>query len=211
MPRPSISAKRASRPSRPRADRHRRGARRAVLSVPPHRRAARRLADADHHRRGLAGARQPGGFAAQLREWLKTLRKKNASVVFATQSLADIEAVGDRAGHHRKLPDPHLPAQRARDRAADHCRSIAASASTTGRSRSSRGRRPSATITASRARGNRLFELGLGEVALAYTATSSKTDQLAIAELTEAHGRQALLAAWLRHRGLAWAADQTKE
>src|SRR5690606_10284755 len=31
-------------------------------------------------------------FAAQLREWLKTLRKKNASVVFATQSLADIEA-----------------------------------------------------------------------------------------------------------------------
>ena len=31
------------------------------------------------------------GFGAQLREWLKTLRKKNASVVFATQSLADIE------------------------------------------------------------------------------------------------------------------------
>ena len=50
-------------------------------------------------------------FAAQLREWLKTLRKKNASVVFATQSLADIETFGDRACHHRKLPDPHLPAQ----------------------------------------------------------------------------------------------------
>jgi type IV secretion system protein VirB4 len=32
------------------------------------------------------------GFAGQLREWLKTLRKKNASVVFATQSLADIES-----------------------------------------------------------------------------------------------------------------------
>ena len=31
------------------------------------------------------------GFAGQLREWLKTLRKKNASVVFATQSLADID------------------------------------------------------------------------------------------------------------------------
>ena len=30
------------------------------------------------------------GFAQQLREWLKTLRKKNASVVFATQSLADV-------------------------------------------------------------------------------------------------------------------------
>ena len=31
------------------------------------------------------------GFAEQLREWLKTLRKKNASVIFATQSLADID------------------------------------------------------------------------------------------------------------------------
>ncbi|RUU11681.1 conjugal transfer protein TrbE, partial [Mesorhizobium sp. USDA-HM6] len=31
------------------------------------------------------------GFAVQLREWLKTLRKKNAGVVFATQSLSDID------------------------------------------------------------------------------------------------------------------------
>src|SRR3546814_5708158 len=29
-------------------------------------------------------------FAARIREWLKVLRKKNVSVVFATQSLADI-------------------------------------------------------------------------------------------------------------------------
>ncbi|KTS80482.1 conjugal transfer protein TrbE, partial [Pantoea dispersa] len=30
-------------------------------------------------------------FAGQLREWLKTLRKKNARVIFATQSLSDID------------------------------------------------------------------------------------------------------------------------
>src|SRR3546814_3584440 len=30
-------------------------------------------------------------FAQQLQDWLKTLRKKTASVIFATQSLADIE------------------------------------------------------------------------------------------------------------------------
>ncbi len=30
------------------------------------------------------------GFAAKIREWLKTLRKKNVAVVFATQSLDDI-------------------------------------------------------------------------------------------------------------------------
>src|SRR5262249_58979141 len=29
-------------------------------------------------------------FAARIREWLKTLRKKNVAVLFATQSLADI-------------------------------------------------------------------------------------------------------------------------
>src|SRR5438445_5614498 len=30
-------------------------------------------------------------FAGRIREWLKTLRKKNVSVVFATQSLADVQ------------------------------------------------------------------------------------------------------------------------
>ena len=69
------------------------GAAPAVLAYLFHRieGAARRPADAADRRRGLARARRPG-FGAQLREWLKTLRKKNASVVFATQSLADIEA-----------------------------------------------------------------------------------------------------------------------
>src|SRR3546814_5864310 len=41
-----------------RADRHRRRARRALLSVPPDRRPARRIADPHHHRRGLAGVGQ---------------------------------------------------------------------------------------------------------------------------------------------------------
>ena len=56
-------------------------------------------------------------------------------------------------------------------------------------------------------RGNRLFELGLGEVALAFTAASSKSDQVRIGELIAAHGRQQFAAAWLRRRGLPWAAD----
>ena len=58
-------------------------------------------------------------FGRQLREWLKTLRKKNASVVFATQSLADIDGSAIAPGDHRELPDPAVPAQRARARAAD--------------------------------------------------------------------------------------------
>ncbi|MBA4163002.1 MAG: hypothetical protein C0515_13170, partial [Novosphingobium sp.] len=56
-------------------------------------------------------------------------------------------------------------------------------------------------------RGNRLFELGLGEVALAFTATSSKADQLAIDAITGTHGCADFAARWLRHRGLGWAAE----
>ena len=147
------------------------------------------------------------GFAGQLREWLKTLRKKNASVVFATQSLSDIDSSGNRARHHRKLPDAAVAAERARDRAADHQRSIAALASTTGRSRSSRALRPKRDYYCQSRRGNRLFELGLGEVALAFCAASSKTDQAAIARVLAEHGRDGFMAAWLRLRGAGWAAD----
>jgi type IV secretion system protein VirB4 len=52
-----------------------------------------------------------------------------------------------------------------------------------------------------------LFELGLGDVALAFTAASSKSDQAVIAEIVAEHGRKGFVAAWLKHRGLAWAAD----
>ena len=54
---------------------------------------------------------------------------------------------------------------------------------------------------------NRLFDLGLGPVALAFTAASSRNDMATIAALHEAHGPDGFAAAWLRHRGLGWAAD----
>ncbi|MBN9993890.1 hypothetical protein JJD03_14885, partial [Listeria monocytogenes] len=56
-------------------------------------------------------------------------------------------------------------------------------------------------------RGNRLFELGLSEVALAFTAASAKSDQTAIEELLAEHGRGGFTAAWLRRKDLDWAAD----
>ena len=42
---------------------------------------------------------------------------------------------------------------------------------------------------------------------LALCATSSKTDQTAIARVTAEHGVAGFLDAWLRHRGVGWAAD----
>ena len=56
-------------------------------------------------------------------------------------------------------------------------------------------------------RGNRLFSLGLGEVALAFTAASSKTDHAAITDILAEHGRDGFAAAWLARRGLDWAVE----
>ena len=145
-------------------------------------------------------------FAAQLREWLKTLRKKNASVVFATQSLADIETSAIAPAIIESCPTRiFLPNERAAEpqiarvyeRFGLNDRQIEILSRAT----------PKRDYYCQSRRGNRLFELGLGEIALAFTAASSKSDQTCIAELFAAHGRDGFAAAWLRHRGLGWAAE----
>ncbi|MCW6536266.1 conjugal transfer protein TrbE [Sphingomonas lycopersici] len=145
-------------------------------------------------------------FAAQLREWLKTLRKKNASVVFATQSLADIETSSIAPAIIESCPTRILlPNERAAEpqiarvyeRFGLNARQIDILARAT----------PKRDYYCQSRRGNRLFDLGLGDVALAFAAVSSRTDQRDIAELVARHGRQGFAPAWLRHRGLGWAAD----
>ena len=146
------------------------------------------------------------GFAGQLREWLKTLRKKNASVVFATQSLSDIDTSGiapaiiESCQTRLLLPneraiEPQISAIYRRFGLNDRQIEILASAT------------PKRDYYCQSRRGNRLFELGLGEVALAFCAASSKTDQAAIARVLAEHGRDGFLAAWLRLRNSGWAAD----
>ncbi|KTE24076.1 MULTISPECIES: conjugal transfer protein TrbE [unclassified Sphingopyxis] len=145
-------------------------------------------------------------FAAQLKSWLKTLRKKNASVVFATQSLADIEssaiapAIIESCPTRIFLPNERgLEPQIARiyERFGLSPRQIEIVAHAT----------PKRDYYCQSPHGNRLFELGLGEIALAFTAASSKSDQRAIADIMTDHGAEHFAAAWLKHRGLDWAAD----
>ncbi|WP_036280533.1 conjugal transfer protein TrbE [Methylocystis sp. ATCC 49242] len=146
------------------------------------------------------------GFAAQLREWLKTLRKKNASVVFATQSLADIETSPIAPAIVESCPTRiFLPNERAIEpqilsiyrRFGLNDRQIEIIARAT----------PKRDYYCQSRRGNRLFELGLGPVALALCAASSKSDQKRIAEISAAAGREGFARAWLSARGLDWAAD----
>src|SRR5499427_10001746 len=145
-------------------------------------------------------------FAGQLREWLKTLRKKNASVVFATQSLADIDGSGIAPVIIESCPTRILlPNDRAIEpqimgiyrRFGLNDRQIEILARAT----------PKRDYYCQSRRGNRLFELGLGGVALAFTAASSKADQTAIADVLATHGRSGFAAAWLRRKGLDWAAE----
>jgi type IV secretion system protein VirB4 len=145
------------------------------------------------------------GFAGQLREWLKTLRKKNASVIFATQSLADIDGSTIAAAIIESCPTRiFLPNERALEpqitaiyrRFGLNDRQIEILTRAT----------PKRDYYCQSRRGNRLFELGLSEVALAFAAASSKTDQAAIARIWAEAGRDGFAAAWLRHRGLDWAA-----
>jgi type IV secretion system protein VirB4 len=146
------------------------------------------------------------GFAGQLREWLKTLRKKNASVVFATQSLADIDGSSIAPSIIESCPTRlFLPNERALEpqiaeiyrRFGLNDRQIDILARAT----------PKRDYYCQSRHGNRLFDLGLGEIALAFTATSSKPDQAAISRILSEHGHDGFVSAWLRERGVDWAID----
>ncbi len=146
------------------------------------------------------------GFSGQLREWLKTLRKKNASVVFSTQSLADIDNSAIAPAIIESCPtrvflaneralEPQIAATYRRFGLSDRQIEILSRAT------------PKRDYYCQSRRGNRLFELGLGDVALAFAAASSKTDQALITELFRAHGRAGFARAWLNARGVGWAVD----
>ncbi|MEY9171990.1 type IV secretion/conjugal transfer VirB4 family ATPase [Bradyrhizobium elkanii] len=145
-------------------------------------------------------------FAQQLREWLKTLRKKNASVVFATQSLSDIDgsniapAIVESCPTRIFLPneraiEPQITAIYQRFGLNDRQIEIIARAT------------PKRDYYCQSRRGNRLFELGLGPVALAFCAASSKADHAAIERLLAEHGHDDFTPAWLADHELLWAAD----
>ncbi|MET3837744.1 type IV secretion system protein VirB4 [Brevundimonas sp. UYEF29] len=146
------------------------------------------------------------GFAGQLREWLKTLRKKNASVIFATQSLSDIDgsaiapAIIESCQTRILLPneravEPQITAIYRRFGLNDRQIEILARAT------------PKRDYYCQSRRGNRLFELGLSDVALALCAASSKQHQAMIADVHARSGTGGFLAEWLAANRLDWAAD----
>jgi type IV secretion/conjugal transfer VirB4 family ATPase len=147
-----------------------------------------------------------GGFAQKIKEWLKTLRKKNVSVVFSSQSLADIEASPIAPVIVESCPTRiFLANERAiepqitsiYERFGLNARQIEIIARAT----------PKRDYYCQSRRGNRLFELGLGSVALTFCAASTKADHALIDELIRDGARPYFLEAWLEANGLRWASD----
>ncbi len=145
-------------------------------------------------------------FAARIREWLKVLRKKNVSVIFATQSLADIvdssiaSAIIESCPQRIFLPNDRAVEPQARDayeRFGLNDRQIELIAQAT----------PKRHYYLQSRRGNRLFELGLGPIALALCGASDTDAQTLIDAILAEHGTGDFAARFLKARGLDWAAD----
>jgi type IV secretion system protein VirB4 len=145
-------------------------------------------------------------FSARIRQWLKTLRKKNVSVLFATQSLADIQgssiapAIVESCASRIFLPNPQATEPQVRsiyEAFGLNRRQIEIVATAV----------PKRDYYYQSRLGNRLFDLDLGPVALAFAGASSPQDQRLIDEVLATCPSEGFAPAWLRRRGLDWAAD----
>ena len=145
-------------------------------------------------------------FAARIREWLKTLRKKNVSVVFATQSLADIAGSSIAPALVESCPTRiFLPNERAQEpqsretyqRFGLNTRQIELISRAT----------PKRDYYYQSPLGCRVFELGLGPVALALCGASSPEDQQMLDRIQAETEGDGFAECWLIEKGLPWAAD----
>lgn len=146
-------------------------------------------------------------FAAKIREWLKVLRKSNVSVIFATQSLADIAessivlTLKEACFTKIYLPNPTAfseDSQQIYRRFGLNERQIEIISLAT----------PKREYYYTSPLGNRIFELGLGEVALTYCASTSKEAQLQLQHLNASGAScDELNLKLLQRSGVAWAAN----
>lgn len=143
-------------------------------------------------------------FSEKIRAWLKTLRKANAAVVFATQSLGDIvrsrisDVIVESCPTKIFLANPearHEIAVGAYSSMGLNSRQVEIIASMT----------PKRQYFFASPAGRRIFDLGLGPIALSFIGASGKDDIAAIRALV-ARNPDTWPAQWLAARGLTQAA-----
>jgi type IV secretion system protein VirB4 len=149
-------------------------------------------------------------FAAKIREWLKVLRKKNVAVIFATQSLSDIAdstiapAIIENCPTRIFLPNGNAMEER--------MRKIYESFGLNERQLQILQQSiPKRDYYYQSREGNRLFELGLGKLALAFCAAGAPQDHARIDNVLRQHDRQQFATAYLEDRGLSHWAQQLEK
>jgi type IV secretion/conjugal transfer VirB4 family ATPase len=147
-------------------------------------------------------------FATRLQAWLKTLRKKNVYVVFATQEVADAASKPELlstilSACHTKIFLPDDEALTPAMAAAYHAVGLStAEVQILAKAQKKRD------YYYRSVKGRRLFELGLGPAALAFVGASSEKDQLFLDELVRTRRPAEYAAAMLERRGVRWAASE---
>ncbi|MDP9150099.1 MAG: conjugal transfer protein TrbE, partial [Myxococcota bacterium] len=149
-------------------------------------------------------------FASRLQAWLKTLRKKNVYVVFATQEVADATSKPELlstilSACHTKifLPDEEAmtPAMAA---AYESVGLTTAEIEILAKAQKKRD------YYYRSVKGRRLFQLGLGPTALAFVGASTEADQRFLDEMVSTRPPGEYAAALLERRGVAWAASEVR-
>ena len=146
-------------------------------------------------------------FAARIREWLKVLRKLNVSVIFATQSLADVESSSIAATIRESCPTKiYLPNPVALDDMQRKCyegfglnyRQIQLISCAI----------PKRDYYFTSPLGNRMFELAIGEFTKTYVAGASKERTKLVKETLEAaEDTLDFNARWAARNKIDWAIE----
>ncbi|MES1197530.1 MAG: conjugal transfer protein TrbE, partial [Pseudomonadota bacterium] len=148
-------------------------------------------------------------FAAHIEDWLKTLRKRNVAVVFASQELADVERSPIASTIIEACATRiYLPNDRARE---PHSRAFYEALGLNARQIDLiANATPKRDYYLVNRDGCRLFELGLGPAALAFVAASRPEDHTLIDHVFADAGGERFAEAWLDARGLREAADAVR-
>ena len=140
-------------------------------------------------------------FSEKIREWLKTMRKNNVSIIFATQNLEDImrcsisSAIIESCYTKIFLPNP-LAQSGANDE-------VYRAFDLSGRDREIiAGARPKFDYYLVSKDGRRIFELALSPYALSFIAASSREDQSECERIKREHPKDEFMAHWLAYKQL---------
>lgn len=148
-------------------------------------------------------------FSEKIRDWLKSLRKQNVSVIFATQSVEDTfsasiaPALLESCASRILLPndrvlEPKIRASYEKLGLNDRQLQILATAL------------PKRQYYYQSRLGNRLFDLELGPIATAFCTASHPEDKVLIRDLLSQNGRDKFLKYYLEAKGLKWAYELIK-